>query len=76
MSTVIAQKEIKRLINNGSAIDVTHWNTDCLYKLMHGAAVEKLFYSHGVNGCNGAVIEVNGKMYAVASRCSNMYIIL
>lgn len=77
MEKRIKQKDIKSMIINGSAVDVTHWTDKQLYSVIESAErVERPFYSVGVYGCNGAVISCDGKLYAVACRCSNMFILL
>ena len=77
MSMKVTQKTIKSMINSGHAIDVTNWSDSELYRLLENSErIEKPYYSHGINGCNGAVISCDGQLYAVASRCSNMFILL
>ena len=77
MSRQAKQKYIRDLIETGQAVDVTKWTDDELNKLLTGAGtVERLCYSHGFNGCNGAVIRVDGQLYATGCRCSNMFCLL
>ena len=77
MAKQVKQKYIRELINTGGAVDVTKWTDDELSKLLMGAGtVERLCYSHGLNGCNGAVARVNDTLYATGCRCSNMFILL
>lgn len=77
MAKQVKQKYIRELINTGGAVDVTKWTDGELSTLLMGAGtVERLCYSHGVNGCNGAVIRVDDQLYATGCRSSNMFILL
>ncbi len=77
MSKQVKQKYIRELIKTGGAVDVTKWTDGELSTLLIGAGtVERLCYSHGRNGCNGAVVRVNDTLYATGCRCSNMFILL
>lgn len=77
MAKQIKQKYIRELIKTGGAVDVTQWTDGELSALLRGAGtVERQCYSHGRNGCNGAVIRVDGQLYATGCRCSNMFILL
>lgn len=73
----VKQKDIRNMIRNGSALDITNMDSNTLYALMdHAKTINRIYYSAGVYGCNGAVIEIDGTKYATCSRCSNMFIIL
>ena len=63
---------IKRLIDTGAAIDVTNGEID-----FQRAWCTTVFYSVGVNGLNGIVLrdDINGQLYAVAGRVSNLFIL-
>lgn len=69
----VTQKEIKRLVQIGAAIDVT--NVDVPAPKGH---FEKLMWSKGVYGANGVVVKDtgDGKLYAVTSRSSNLFMLL
>ena len=71
--TKVTQKEIKRLVQIGAAIDVT--NVDVPATKGH---FEKLMWSKGVYGANGVVVKDtgDGKLYAVTSRSSNLFMLL
>lgn len=60
-------KEIKRLVINGHAEDITTAES-----IPGGLSV--VGYSSGVYGVNGALLSDNsGNMYAVTARCSNLF---
>ncbi len=63
---------IKHLIRTGAAVDVT--NADIVGRPSNSTIV---FYSSGINGLNGVVLmdNVTGKLYAVAGRVSNLFIL-
>lgn len=71
--TKVTQKEIKRLVQIGAAIDVT--NVDVPAPKGH---FEKLMWSQGVYGANGVVVKDtgDGTLYAVTSRSSNLFMLL
>lgn len=62
---------IKHLIKTGAAVDVT--NDDTIKRRPPNSTI--VFYSAGINGLNGVVImdNVNGQLYAVAGRVSNLF---
>lgn len=62
---------IKHLIRTGAAVDVTNDNT--IKRRPPNSTI--VFYSAGINGLNGVVImdNVNGHLYAVAGRVSNLF---
>ena len=62
---------IKHLIRTGAAVDVTNDNT-ITRRPVNSTIV---FYSSGINGLNGLVLRdnVNGQLYAVAGRVSNLF---
>lgn len=69
----VTQKEIKRLVQIGAAIDVTNVNVPA-----PKGHFEKLMWSKGVYGANGVVVKDtgDGKLYAVTSRSSNLFMLL
>ena len=66
----VTQKEIKRLVRIGAAIDVT--NVDAPDPKGY---FEKVMWSQGGYGANGVVVKDtgDGTLYAVTSRSSNMF---
>ena len=62
---------IKHLIKTGAAVDVT--NDGTIKRRPPNSTI--VFYSAGSNGLNGVVImdNVNGQLYAVAGRVSNLF---
>ena len=64
---------IKRMIATGAAVDVT--NDKSITRRPANSTI--VFYSSGVNGLNGIVMldNVNGQLYAVAGRVSNLFIL-
>ena len=65
------QKELRRLVNNGTAIDLTksHDRTDI------GERYEQIGYSKGIYGCNGKLLESeSGQLYAITTATSALYI--
>lgn len=67
----ITLSAIKHMIRTGAAIDVTNDNTITRRPLNSTI----IFYSSGINGLNGIVLQdnVTGKLYAVAGRVSNLF---
>lgn len=64
---------IKHLIRTGAAIDVT--SAETIKRRPPNSTI--VFYSTGINGLNGIVLmdNVNGQLYAVAGRVSNLFIL-
>ena len=69
----VRQKDIKRLVEIGAAIDVT--NTEVPTPKGYW---EKVEWSQGVNGANGVVVmdSETGQLYAVTARSSNLFQLL
>jgi hypothetical protein len=70
--TKYTQKQLKELVKNGAAVDVTNAGE-------RGAIPEnyrQIGYSCGVYGCNGMLLQgcESGKLYAVTSRTTAIYI--
>lgn len=60
------QKELKRLISTGFAIDITHAEEI-------PANLEKIGYCTGVYGIAGGLLQDhNGQLYAITKRTSNL----
>lgn len=68
----LRQKDIKELVTYGHAVDVTHAHSCSDIP----ESYEQIGYSAGVYGCNGMLFQgrETGKLYAVASRSSAIYI--
>ena len=65
------QKELRRLVNNGTAIDLTksHDRADI------GERYEQVGYAKGIYGCNGKLLEgESGQLYAITTATSALYI--
>lgn len=65
------QKELRRLVNNGIAIDLTksHDRADI------GERYTQVGYARGVYGCNGKLLEgESGQLYAITTSTSALYI--
>ena len=68
------QKELKKLVANGMAQDITHYNFDEAKALWeHG--ITKVGYSSGTYGINGALFQddENGEYYAITARNSTLF---
>ena len=64
-------KQLKSLVNSGAATDVTyaHESTDI------PESYTQIGYASGLYGCNGMLLKgESGKLYAVTSRTSAIYI--
>ena len=68
--TKVTQKEIKRLVKIGAAVDVTNVEVP-----NPKGYFEKLMWSQGVYGPNGVVVKDTGDgiLYAVTNRSSNLF---
>jgi hypothetical protein len=64
---------IKHMIQTGAAIDVT--NDETITRRPFNSTI--IFHSFGASGLNGLVLrdDVTGKLYAVAGRVSNLFIL-
>ena len=64
-------KQLKSLVNDGIAIDVTHSSK----KSDIPERYTQVGYACGVYGCNGMLLKgESGKLYAVTSRTTAIYI--
>lgn len=70
--TKYTQKQLKELVKNGAAVDVT--NAKGVEAI--GEAYRQIGYSCGVYGCNGMLLQglESGTLYAVTSRTTAIYI--
>lgn len=67
----MTQKELKRLVRNGVAKDVT--NSGSRKDIPEG--YRQIGYSCGVYGCNGMLLQgESGQLYAVCARTQAIYI--
>lgn len=65
------QKELKRMIANGTAADVTTAGPDIINNIAYGRTV--LAYSCGTYGVNGVLVQAwDSKLYAVVGRTNNL----
>lgn len=71
--TKVTQKEIKRIVQIGAAVDVTNIEVP-----NPKGYFEKLMWSQGGYGANGVVVKDtgDGTLYAVTSRSSNLFRLL
>ena len=64
-------KQLKRLVNDGVAIDVTYAKE----KSDIPESYTQIGYASGLYGCNGMLLKgESGQLYAVAGRTTAMYI--
>lgn len=68
----ITLSAIKHMIETGAAVD---WTRADITRRPFNSTI--IFHSIGTNGLNGLVIrdDSNGALYAVAGRCSNLFIL-
>lgn len=64
-------KEIKNLVKNGIAVDITNLSNEECKKI---DIEERLYISYGIYGMNGGVFRgKDGNIYAIISRSSNLF---
>ena len=70
--TKYTQKQLKDLVNRGVAIDVTYARDRDIIPEYYN----QIGYASGIYGCNGMLLQgiETGKLYAVTSRSSAIYI--
>lgn len=71
------QKQLKNLVNTGAAVDITRGNNETRKQILNEEeCYTQIGYSAGVYGCNGMLLKDHktGKLYAVTSRTSAIYI--
>ncbi|ULO04592.1 hypothetical protein [Campylobacter sp. RM12651] len=74
MRVKTTQKNLKELIKNNIAIDITSIRGNELNKIgffNRNYLVKKI--SIGIYGINGALIELDNKLYVISKRCSNLF---
>lgn len=72
MKKKITQKEIKRFIKTGAAVDITNAPTTTLDEIKHNE--KEHLTSFGIYGMNGALfVTNNGNIYGITSRCSSLF---
>jgi hypothetical protein len=66
------QKELKRLVSNGAAIDLTNSHDRNDVK----ESYRQIGYSAGVYGCNGKLLQgiESGQLYAITTRSTALFI--
>lgn len=73
MKKKLTQKEIKRLIKTGAAVDITTWTSEKIKELQN-KNIEKIGLSFGVYGTNGGLFkDKDGNLYAITARTSNLF---
>lgn len=72
MKKKITQKEIKRLIRTGAAVDITNAPTKTLKAVKLNE--KEHFTSFGIYGMNGALfVDNKGDLFGITSRCSSLF---
>ena len=67
----LTQKELRRLVKIGAAIDVTNASNSSAVPENYS----QIGYSAGIYGCNGMLLQgESGQLYAVTSRTTAIYI--
>lgn len=67
------QRQLKEMVADGVAIDITTWSTSDVYKLQKEEQLEPIGSSYGVYGPNGRLYRgKSGKLYAVTARTTNL----
>ena len=73
MTKEVRQKDIKRYVEIGSAIDITNYSHADIMELRKKHYFEKCFISYGVYGRNGLIVsDENGQYYAITCRNGNV----
>lgn len=69
------QREIKNLVADGIAEDITRRSFSEIQELRAVASLEKVGYSSGKYGINGGVLknQTSGKLYAITARTSALF---
>lgn len=71
----LKQKEIKRLVKIGAAVDITTWSTEKIEELQN-KNIEKVGLSFGIYGMNGGLFkDKDGNLYAITARNGNLFIL-
>lgn len=68
------QRQLKELVNQGIAIDITNYSFTQTNELLNNINIEKIAYSRGINGLNGGLFKDNktNKLYAITARNSTL----
>lgn len=67
------QRQLKEMVANGTAIDITNKSANELYKLQKEEQLEPVGSSFGVYGANGRLYRgKSGKLYAVTARTTSL----
>lgn len=71
------QRQLKKLVNQGIAIDITNYSFTQTNELLNNIDIEKIAYSRGINGLNGGLFKDNktNKLYAITARNSTLLIV-
>ena len=69
------QREIKNLVADRIAEDITRCSFSEIQELRAAASLEKVGYSSGTYGINGGVLknQTSGKLYAITARTSALF---
>lgn len=70
-------KQLKNLVNNGLAVDLTKGNNDTYKELMKKESyLSQVGYAIGIYGLNGKLLkgEKTGTLYVITARSSALYI--
>ena len=69
------QREIKNLVADGIAEDITRRSFSEIQELRAAASLEQVGYSFGKYGINGGVLRsrTSGKLYAITARTSALF---
>jgi hypothetical protein len=69
----LKQKEIKRLVKTGAAVDITTWDSEKIKELQN-KSIENVGLSFGIYGMNGGLFkDKDGNLYAITARTSNLF---
>lgn len=71
------QKQLKNLVNTGAAVDITRGDNETRKQILNEEEYyTQIGYGAGVYGCSGMLLKGHktGKLYAVTSRTSAIYI--
>lgn len=74
--TKYTQKQLKAMVNDGIATDVSYANYDTKHKIEKEEGwLTQIGYSSGVYGCSGMLLKSqSGKLYAITGRTQAIYI--
>ncbi len=68
-------KEIKSLVRNGLATDITKSNEFQLYRLKNQHP-KTVYTSSGTYGINGALLKIDDKLYAITARTPALFVMI